>query len=267
MKPHNPYRKRQQIFADRAIQSSLAWRLAGHWVLFTAVLLVLNTFLQMSMVFPQRSFGESFATAAWSQIPLLVCIAVLVPLFTRDALRISNRLAGPMVRLRKSLQSLAAGEKVPPLVFRENDYLLESATEFNRVRQLVLGLYKDLDIPDGPQGSEQLAVAANLLHGNTPSKPEVAASSELQPTALQNSAAQNSAAQPNDLKLATAIDQETPSGDASATPFSLSLANRVIWQGERYHKPSRYVNHEPESVALTTEVTEPTEIPVNVSLR
>ncbi|MBN8601326.1 MAG: hypothetical protein J0M26_09885 [Planctomycetes bacterium] len=262
MKPHNPYRKRQQIFADRAIQSSLAWRLAGHWVLFTAVLLVLNTFLQMSMVFPQRSFGESFVIAAWSQIPLLVCIAVLVPLFTRDALRISNRLAGPMVRLRKSLQSLAAGEKVPPLVFRENDYWLESATEFNRVRQLVLGLYKDLDIPDGPQGSEQLAVAANLLHGNIQANQEATASTDSQSNALQSSATQ-----PGELKPATAADQETPSGDASATPSSLSLANRVIWQGERYHKPSRYVNHEPEAVAPTTEVTEPTEIPVNVSLR
>lgn len=249
MKSHNPYRKRQQVFADRAIQSSLAWRLAGHWLLFTGLLLVLNTFLQMSFLFPQQAFGDAFRSAAWAQIPLLVCVAALVPLFTRDALRISNRLAGPMVRLRKSLKALAAGEKVPPLVFRENDYWLESATEFNRVRQLVLGLYKEIDIPDGPQGSEQLAVAANLLQDAKPVE-----------------SSHPNAAEAVDPAGNSPIDG-TPVG-AAAPPSSLSLANRVIWQGERNHKPTRYVNHEVESPSVpVAESTEPTEIPVTVSLR
>lgn len=249
MKSHNPYRKRQQVFADRAIQSSLAWRLAGHWLLFTGLLLVLNTFLQMSFLFPQQAFGDAFLSAAWAQIPLLVCVAALVPLFTRDALRISNRLAGPMVRLRKSLKSLAAGEKVPPLVFRENDYWLESATEFNRVRQLVLGLYKEIDIPDGPQGSEQLAVAANLLQDVKPVESSL-------PNATESVEPEGN----------SPIDGT--SAGAAAPPSSLSLANRVIWQGERNHKPTRYVNHEVESPAVpVAESAEPTEIPVTVSLR
>lgn len=256
MKPHNPYRKRQQVFADRAIQSSLARRLAGHWLLFTSVLLVLNTFLQMSVLFPQLSFSEAFRLAAWSQIPLLACVAVLVPLFTRDALRISNRLAGPMVRLRRSLQSLAAGEKVPPLVFRENDYWLESATEFNRVRQLVLGLYKDLDIPDGPQGSEQLAAAANLLHASNPIPVQAEASCAIQEGDIHNSPSKPSAA---GLNASSITSPEAPN--------SLSLANRVIWQGERNHKPTRYVHHEADLPATAVEATAPSEIPVQVSLR
>lgn len=258
MKPHNPYRKRQQVFADRAIQSSLAWRLAGHWLLFTGLLLVLNTFLQMSFLFPQHSFPDAFRWAAWSQVPLLACVAVLVPLFTRDALRISNRLAGPMVRLRKSLQSLAAGEKVPPLVFRENDYWLESATEFNRVRQLVLGLYKDLDIPDGPQGSEQLAVAANLLHS------AAQANNTQTDTIEPNRAAETSTA---DSLSADTVAPTNSSHESNASPVSLSLANRVIWQGERNHKPTRYVNHETETALPAVEATVPAEIPVQVSLR
>ena len=258
MKPHNPYRKRQQVFADRAIQSSLAWRLASHWLLFTSVLLVLNTFLQMSFLFPQQSFSNAFRSAAWSQVPLLVCVAVLVPLFTRDALRISNRLAGPMVRLRRSLQALAAGEKVPPLVFRENDYWLESATEFNRVRQLVLGLYKDLDIPDGPQGSEQLAIAANLLHGNLqPNKTN--AERTLSKGTLDSAV--------TECPSADMLAQSHSAQESNTSPQSLSLANRVIWQGERNHKPTRYVNHETETPPPATEATEPVEIPVHVSLR
>lgn len=245
MKANNPYRKRQQVFADHKIQASLAWRLGGHWLLFTGTLLVLNTFLQLSVLFPQKSFGEALGWAAWSQIPLLACIAVLVPIFIRDALRISNRLAGPMVRLRRSLQSLANGEKVPPLVFRENDYWLESATEFNRVRQLLLGLYKDLDIPDGPQGSEQLAVAANLLHSGSEGKD----SHENESTPLAE------------------VSSAHPVNETSQKPASLSLANRVIWQGERSHKPSRYVNQETETPLPVVEAQPIADIPVTVSLR
>jgi hypothetical protein len=163
-----------------------------------------------------------------------------------------------MVRLRRSLQALAAGEKVPPLVFRENDYWLESATEFNRVRQLVLGLYKDLDIPDGPQGSEQLAIAANLLHGNLqPNKTNT--ERPLSKGALDSAV--------TECPSADMLAQSHSAQESNTSPQSLSLANRVIWQGERNHKPTRYVNHETETPPPATEATEPVEIPVHVSLR
>ena len=97
-KPNNPYRKRKEVFADRAIQASLGRRIVAHWLLFTGLLLVLNTLVQISFAFPQVTLGEAFWSSAKAQLPLLVCIIAVAPLFTRDALRISNRLAGPMVR-------------------------------------------------------------------------------------------------------------------------------------------------------------------------
>lgn len=247
-KPNNPYRKRKEVFADRAIQASLGRRIVAHWLLFTGLLLVLNTLVQISFAFPQVTLGEAFWSSAKAQLPLLVCIIAVAPLFTRDALRISNSLAGPMVRLRRSLQGLANGEKIPPLVFRENDYWLESATEFNRVRQLVLGLYKDLDIPGGPQGSEQLAQAANLL---------------------QDSALTRSGTNPPQSNATPERRLPKPVEDSVGenVPSSLSLANRVIWQGERNSKPTRYVNHDTEPMAVTVDATTTEEIPVNVSSR
>jgi hypothetical protein len=247
-KPNNPYRKRKEVFADRSIQASLGRRILTHWLLFTGLLLVLNTLVQVSFVFPQVTLGEAFWSSAKAQIPLVLCILAIAPLFTRDALRISNSLAGPMVRLRRSLQGLANGEKIPPLVFRENDYWLESATEFNRVRQLVLGLYKDLDIPAGPQGSEQLAQAANLLQD-----PTVARSTSNPPKS--SSTQERRSPKPVEASVSENV------------PSSLSLANRVIWQGERNNKPTRYVNHDTEPMAVPVDNAATEEIPVNVSSR
>lgn len=234
MKPNNPYRKRQEVFADREIKNSLFRRLLLHWLVFAGTVVSLNALLIMAFEDPQYSLSETLWKAFLLQTPIMVAIGVLIPIFIRDALKISNRFAGPMVRLRRSLKSLANGEKVPPLVFRENDYWLDSATEFNRVRQLVIGLYKDLDITDGLKGSEQLAIAANM--------------------SLEDS-------NPN------AKNRSDSSTKNSSTPgSSLSSENRVIWQGERNHKPSRYVHDES---AVTAPIYEPlsTEIPIQVSAR
>lgn len=241
MKPQTPYRKRRQLFADRAIQLSLAWRLVGHWLLFTSVLVVLNTCLFAGSNIPQKSIGEAFYLAAWAQLPLIVCVLAIAPLFVRDALRISNRLAGPMVRLRSSLRTLASGETCPPLVFRENDYWLESATEFNRVRQLVLGLAQEKSQTEQAtsQSSTNVGIETTRCHYAQPE-------------------ANNTINEfPNNA--ASAVNEST------GAHSSLSLANRVIWQGERNNKPSRYVHQEMEPAMPVIPVTDMAEIPVAVS--
>lgn len=242
MKSRNPYQKRRQVFADRAIQLSLAWRLVGHWLLFTSVLVVLNTFLFAGSNIPQKSIGEAFYLAAWAQLPLIICVLALAPLFVRDALRISNRLAGPMVRLRSSLRTLASGETCPPLVFRENDYWLESATEFNRVRQLVMGLAKEKPQITGASSSQSNANIASELHDEQFVQSDANTTTSVVTNAVES-----------------AVNEST-------TPHSsLSLANRVIWQGERNNKPSRYVHQEVEPATPIIPVTDMAEIPVAVS--
>ena len=50
-----------------------------------------------------------------------------------DCLRLSNRFAGPMVRLRVAMQGLANGEPVKPVKLRDGDFWCEFAADFNRV--------------------------------------------------------------------------------------------------------------------------------------
>lgn len=50
-------------------------------------------------------------------------------------MRLTNRFAGPIVRLRKALRSIANGEDITELKLRSGDYWFEMADEFNSVMQ------------------------------------------------------------------------------------------------------------------------------------
>ena len=50
-------------------------------------------------------------------------------------MKLSNRFAGPVMRLRESINSLAQGEPVKELTFRDNDFWRELSEDFNRIAQ------------------------------------------------------------------------------------------------------------------------------------
>jgi hypothetical protein len=74
--------------------------------------------------------------------PVLFASALVLPLLLADVLRVSNRFAGPMYRLRNALRDLADGKPVTPVKFREGDFWCNMADEFNRV----LDRMKDLEV-------------------------------------------------------------------------------------------------------------------------
>jgi hypothetical protein len=73
--------------------------------------------------------------------PVFFASALVLPLLLADVLRVSNRFAGPMYRLRNALRDLADGKAVTPVKFREGDFWCNMADEFNRVLERM----KDLE--------------------------------------------------------------------------------------------------------------------------
>jgi aconitase B len=61
----------------------------------------------------------------------------LMPAFLLDVVRFSNRFAGPIVRLRRFLRELGENGEVPPLKFRDDDFWMEIAKEFNVCRERI----------------------------------------------------------------------------------------------------------------------------------
>ena len=72
---------------------------------------------------------------AKNTIALLIAFALL-PVFVYDVIKMSNRFAGPISRLRVTLTDIADGKDVKPLNFREGDFWNEISVKFNKAFEL-----------------------------------------------------------------------------------------------------------------------------------
>ncbi len=61
----------------------------------------------------------------------VACLALLVIAF--DAIRISHRIAGPLYRMRKTIDEASAGRMPRPIRLRRGDYLHEEVESLNRL--------------------------------------------------------------------------------------------------------------------------------------
>ncbi len=124
--------RRGRMLVDFEVQTSLLRKIAAHW----ALLLLANTvglFCWTALMnAPVESWSELTMGFFRSYIPVLIISLALLPVFLLDAAKLSNRFAGPMVRIRRALSAVLAGDKVEPVKFRENDFWRSLAEDFNQ---------------------------------------------------------------------------------------------------------------------------------------
>ncbi len=126
--------KRSRILVDPPVQWAIAGRIIGHWMLLLSCLITINVMVGVLTAVGQTSFGRALSNAAMSEMRTLAVLLLLTPIFLRDTLKMSNRFAGPMFRLRTALKKMSAGESQGPIKFRQGDFWLEAADDFNTVR-------------------------------------------------------------------------------------------------------------------------------------
>ena len=104
-------------------------------LLYWVVCLITITLMLLcwSIIRTPRMFYTHFDDMWFHYGPALIASFVLLPMVVLDIIRLSNRFAGPLVRLRRSMRALAQGEEVRPIHFRENDFWQEFADEFNAI--------------------------------------------------------------------------------------------------------------------------------------
>ena len=127
-----PMPRRRKLFVDRAVQGALIGRALSYWV---ACLLFVTVPLCIGRVYahPDQFIFQQFG-ALWKQFgPVLTCAVLMLPLVVYDLLQLTNRFVGPLVRLRREMQRLAAGERVRPLRFRKGDFWQDLTIHFNRL--------------------------------------------------------------------------------------------------------------------------------------
>jgi HAMP domain-containing protein len=140
---------RKRYYIDSQLQGALLMRTLGYWcfcVLATGMVLL----LWQVATGPHRPFLSYFSLHEILQRHSAVVAAsiVLLPILLLDVLMTTNRFAGPLYRLRRSMRALAAGEHVQPVEFRDGDFWHEVADEFNAVAAYVDELKREKSPPD-----------------------------------------------------------------------------------------------------------------------
>ena len=123
-------RVRKKLFVDPKVQGALVVRVVLYW----AVCIITITLMLLCwriVTGPARMFYTHFDDMWFHFGPALVASFLLLPLVIVDIIRVSNRFAGPMFRLRRSMRAFARGEHVEPIHFRKGDFWREFAEEFN----------------------------------------------------------------------------------------------------------------------------------------
>ena len=157
---------RKRLFVDPKVQGALVIRVICYWLicLMTITLMLLCWRI---ITGPARLFYTHLDDMWFHYGPALIASLILLPLVIVDIIRLSNRFAGPMLRLRRNMRALAQGEPVEPISFREGDFWQEFAEEFNaivaRINRLEHGAARDddtehtgdspLDTPPEPVGA------------------------------------------------------------------------------------------------------------------
>jgi hypothetical protein len=124
--------KRRQRFVDRNVQGAILVRTAIYWLL-CMVTVTLAVLCWRVFSGPPRLF-YTHMEEMWSQYaPVAISSLLLLPIIMIDAVALTHRFAGPMIRLRKAMARLADGEPVERIEFREKDFWQDFAEEFNRL--------------------------------------------------------------------------------------------------------------------------------------
>ena len=123
--------KRRTALVDPEVQGGVLKKIAVHWVVFFVCNAVALTIWIRLFEQPDAGWGQTFSDTLKRFLPFFIISLALIPAFTWDTLKLTNRFAGPILRLRATLAEASRGDAVEPLHFRTNDYWQEIATNFN----------------------------------------------------------------------------------------------------------------------------------------
>ena len=138
--------KRRQYFVDPKVQGAIVARCLMYWATCLLTTFVMLFFWSL-LTGPARLSWMTVDQLWFTYGPAFIASILLLPLIVWDLLKMTNRFAGPVLRLKRELKKLAAGEHVNPLFFRQDDYWRDMADDFNR---LVVRL-KELEAKEVPE--------------------------------------------------------------------------------------------------------------------
>ncbi|MEL7496506.1 MAG: hypothetical protein AAFN77_02780 [Planctomycetota bacterium] len=150
---------RKRLYVDE-LQRTMIVRTILHWYFYMSAILLVVCLGAVWMDPNQLAIKYVFKSFVYFA-PGIVASILLLPLFIYDMLRATNRIAGPIYRLRGQMAKLRSGEQVGKLKFRDGDAFQELADDFNELVAYVESM-RDQDESDRVE-SEELATAGESM--------------------------------------------------------------------------------------------------------
>lgn len=132
--------QRSRLFVDRSFQGRLLLRLVFYWAIYHVALwhsLFLFSMLSAAMNYdpnvPAKGLGVLYREFAAEHFSIIICFLVMLPILGRDLLKFSHRLAGPLIRLRNTMQEMADGNPVELVTLRKFDLPSHFLIAFNNM--------------------------------------------------------------------------------------------------------------------------------------
>ncbi len=123
--------RRKKYLVDKHLQHGLTRRLliywCGTWLMVFAFPICTRLFFT-SLPFDQ--LARQLMTELWFPIVMSV---LLIPIVAWDSVRFSNRVAGPVWRIARSLRQLSANQKTDRIQLRKDDFCHDLADDVNRL--------------------------------------------------------------------------------------------------------------------------------------
>ncbi len=122
--------KRSKQFVESAVQGALVRRMVCHWIL----VLVVSTFLLIGLrvlADPFQPLGTHFTAFIREHLFFILLMACMTPIFLWDTIKLSNRFAGPVMRVHRAMRDLNEGKAVKEVKLRQGDFWQKLADEFN----------------------------------------------------------------------------------------------------------------------------------------
>ena len=113
-----------------SFQTKMLLRIGAYWLIYLVTLWNLLFVWRLIQEGP-GNIVDQYVRFLRDYYPPLILLVVLLPVAAWDAITFVHRFVGPLVRVRRGLQDLAAGQAIHPIKFRDGDYLPELRDDFN----------------------------------------------------------------------------------------------------------------------------------------
>jgi len=123
--------QRRLRIVEGRLQGQLLRQVCWHWSLFLLLSFTLTVSLGFLAADPNVTFTHRLLDVVSANILPFLVLLTLLPYFLVNTVRLSNRFAGPVRRLRRALEELAFRDQTHPLVFRDNDFWVSTANAYN----------------------------------------------------------------------------------------------------------------------------------------